>query len=150
MRTQIMDVNGKLRKAYVPKDKIEIGRVWKPEDWTKEMEEHKLNRVGWLNDAILNVDEALEKKEMSEYQRVMLLFYKDQLRVDLREDKQRLKYKGLIPKHIDERAVRRASESFSKYRRWGDKFFDQLREDIDVHFWGNVIVDQSSGGGKLA
>lgn len=147
MRTSILDDDGKPRQAYVPKDKI-VSRDWKPEEWTPEMEEYKKDRVKWLEDTIKKVDKALTK-EMSEYQRVMLLFFKDQLRVDLREDKQRLKYKGVIPKKIDERCVRQASKSFSKYRRWGDKFFEQLREDIDVRLWGNVIVDSSSGGGKL-
>jgi hypothetical protein len=152
MRTTIMDDDGKIKKAFVPKDMVsEQHHVWRPEDWTPEMEKHKKDRVKWLEETIAKVDDRLENAELSDYETVMLLFFKDQLKVDLREDKQRIKYKGMIPKHIDDRCIRQASKSFSKYRRWGDNLYEQLREDIDVKLWGNVIVDgdPSQGSGKL-
>lgn len=150
IRTGVFDVfTGKISQGYVPEEKI-VSKEWTRDDWTPEMEKYKLERIGWLEDTIKRVDDELEK-EMPEYNRLMLLFFKDQLRVDLREDRQRVRYKGKIPKHIDDRSVRQASKSFSKYRRWGDNFFDQLKEDVDVHLWGNVVIEQhpTSGGGKF-
>jgi len=150
MKTTIKDEKGNYVQGLVPMEKTEF-RVWKKGDWNDKLEKYKLDRIEKLKQSIERVQESLESNEWTDYERLMLLFYRDQLRVDLREDKHRVKYKGVIPKHIDERCVKRGSESFNKYRRWGDQFFKQLKEDIDVHFWGNVIIqqDETSGGGKI-
>jgi hypothetical protein len=149
VNTVIVNELGEVIRALVPQEKITT-HEWKRADWTPQLEQHKKDRIKWLEKSIKKVDEFLAKDDIDEYSRIMALFFKDQLKVDLREDKQRLKYKGAIPKHIDERCVKQAGKSFSKYRRWGDKFYEQLKEDVDVHLWGNVVVDefQSTGGGK--
>lgn len=150
LRTTVTDDEGNIIPAFVPQEMAKF-RDWNSSEWTPALQKHKEERVKWLEQTIDKVQGILDMEDLTEYERLMFLFFQDQLRVDFKEDKQRLKYKGKIPKHIDERCMRNASKSFSKYRQWGDKFFEQLKEDIDVHLWGNVIIEEDpvSGGGKI-
>ena len=149
-RTNVLNKEGKIVPAFIPSESI------KPESfrwgrWTPELKEYKEKRVVEIENHIIKIQKILDEDEkLSDYERLVLMFFIDQLNVDLREDKHRIKYRGNIPPHIDERCVKKASKSFSKYRRFGEKIFNQLKEDVNVLCWGNVIVDEhaTSGGGK--
>jgi hypothetical protein len=93
-----------------------------------------------------------EGEELDEWSILMVRLYRDELLMDLREDKDLVKYKGLIPKHIDERCKKKCTKTYDNYSKLlGRKQFLQLKEDVDVHCWGNVIIEQdkTSGGGKV-
>ena len=118
--------------------------------WTDELKNHKINRISWLKNKIIEVENKL-KENLSDWDRLRYSLYKDQLMIDLREDKHFIKYEGKIPKHLNERCVRKAQSTFDKYRKsLGNDKFMELYDDVDVNFWQSVIIgNKTTGGGKV-
>ena len=152
-------MKGRIKKGdtfedtYIDSEKMVCGER-KPLD--NEMITLLKEKLTQLNKKITKLNTIIETgesdgKQLDEWSFLMVRLYRDELLMDLREDEHLIKYKGLIPKHIDERCKNKCEKTYDNYSKLlGHKQFIQLKEDVEVHFWNSLIVEQddSMGGGK--
>lgn len=149
IKTAYFDGEGNLKKGYVPASQSVLYNENENKKWTPELETHKKNRIVWLEQRLTEVNKTLQE-ELTEWDRLKCLLFRDQLMIDLREDKLHLEYKGQIPKVINDRCIRKSSKAQGKYRKMlGDEKFKQLFDEVNVDFWDAVVMeDKATGGGK--
>jgi len=142
--------NGELKKGFIPSSKAYFHNNNEIRKWTPELETHKKNRVIWLKQRITQIDEMLAM-ELDEWDRLKYSLFRDQLHIDLREDTQQIEHKGNIPKHIDERCIKKSEKTHQKYMKMlGKEKFIKLNDEVHIELWGWVQVeDKTTGGGKV-
>lgn len=150
INTAYFDEKGNLKKGFVPLSKVNFYNDNPEKKWTDELEAHKKQRIVRLQET-LEQTEAKLKEELSDWDRLRYSLFRDQLMIDLREDKLHVQYKGDIPKVINDRCVRKSEAVHSRYEKAiGRQKLLELINDINVSLWGCVIIgDTTTGGGKV-
>lgn len=156
-KTTVFDDGKNPHTEYVTKDELK-STIGKDRNLTPEMYEYLKEKIKSLNSQIDKMQEILhdnalpdDPEPLGEWETLMIKYYQDECRIDLREDELLIEHKGFIPKHIDERCIKRAEEIYAKYDKMlGRKKFLQLKDDVDEMIRGdvNVDIDPTSGGGK--